>query len=242
MPTDYELAAAAERLTSASAYAVALAVRAIVADGERPTVEAVMDLTGLGRSTVYDARARLRELWPDEYPPGPATGADSTIPDPTDSTIPDRPASRTPALLAGKVALVDGTAVVARTNGHDAPPPWRIALATVGQDLPGRRSWNLYDRHSAAWDLVLEMIPEPEDPTPNLIALAVDFLARAIGADPDRGQVAKLVRLYGKAALFGLNKAVGVTETDTTRDLYRYARAVAERIVADLDHATLEDA
>lgn len=313
MPSHADLAAAGPRLGSASAYAVAHAVLHLREEGTPATVERVMALTGYGRSAVYDARARLREVWPEEFGPEAADveereyvltwiaetksaagcadcgwnehpGAlhfhhrDPTTkrfsiarsahkrrpeieeemakcdvlcarchairhlpPIPTSriavSGMPDeRPPSRTP-VLAGRLSLGPNGRTPATTNGSEARPAWRVALESVAADLPGRRSWDLYDAYSAAWDHVLALVPEARDPFPDLIALAVHMLETVLADDVDRAQVAKLVRLYGKAALFGLHKALGVTETDSTRDLYRYGRAVAQNVVAEMKGA-----
>lgn len=111
------------------------------------------------------------------------------------------------------------------------PPPWTVALAHYADINTGRRSWDLFaDVYGPAYDLArAEGISEA-------IALCVHFLETIDGEPLDaRGRklVAQLVRMNGKAALYGLAQAVGVTETDGMRDRYRYARVVAARAARD---------
>lgn len=243
MPSDRELAAAK---LPGSALAVALAVRALTAEGITPTVPKVMDLTGYGKSQVYEARLELRRRWPDEYPEGPATPVTWEFPDyrtPHSGTPDPPPEDRTPARRLDKAALLlPGTDVVPAPATGLAP--WRTALAEVVVPMEGQRSWDAYTVYSQAWDLIPDLIPADDDPAAdaalvvgNQIALAIDFVRRmgdGLGLEVENGLIAMLVRQFGKASLYGLNKALGVTDELTTRDLYRYARATAANVVADL--------
>jgi hypothetical protein len=215
VPSDQELAAA--RLNGA-AYAVALAVRVMRDRNEPTTIDALIAATGLSRSAIYDARATLRERWPDEYARSPETRTAALEADPP---------SRTPARLAG-VRLVQPAAAPAAAI-------WQAALARQALEHDGKRSWDAYrDVYSPAWDAVLDLVPASDDPTPELIALASHYVERVTGEPIDRGPIAMLVRQYGKAALYGLSKAMGATDQSTMRDWYRYARAVAARTVQEL--------
>jgi len=161
-------------------------------------------------------------------------------------TVPDtrKPAGQmVPAPRLDKAALL-----LPGTDVQPAPStglaPWRTALAEVVVPMEGQRSWDAYTVYSQAWDLIPDLIPPDDDPTAdaalvvgNQIALAADFVRRMVDGlelEVDTRLIAMLVRQFGKAALWGLNKALGVTDELTTRDLYRYARATAANVVADL--------
>lgn len=231
MPTDRELLEAQVRPATV---AVALAVRVLEAEGVRPTVAKVMDLTGYGRSAVYDARAELRHHWPDQYPHQHGSGT-------AESAQVDGPPDRTPARRLDPAALIlPGTAV--EPAPRQGLTPWREALASCALPLNGSRSWDAYDIYAVAWDALPDMIPPEADPTNavlvgNQIALTADYVERMTQEHVDRAKVGLLVRQFGKAALYGLSKALGVTEHDTDQDRYRYARAVAGRVVEDLRSA-----
>lgn len=233
MPSDAELARAE---VSPAAIRVALAVRVLRAEGGRVTIERIMDATGHGKTQVYEARAELRRRWPDEF-----GTPESGEPDPPDTR---KPAGQmVPAPRLDKAALL-----LPGTDVQPAPStglaPWRTALAEVVVPMEGQRSWDAYTVYSQAWDLIPDLIPPDDDPTAdaalvvgNQIALAADFVRRMVDGlelEVDTRLIAMLVRQFGKAALWGLNKALGVTDELTTRDLYRYARATAANVVADL--------
>lgn len=229
MPSHRELAGA--RLT-ASAYAVAHAVDALRAEGIAPTVAQVIEATGYSRAQVYEARAELRRRWPDEYPAPHGSGT-------AESDGPDGPVERTTPGQA-VVPRLDKAALMLPGVVDVEPAPrrgltlWREALAAATVPLDGARSWDAYDVYSDAWDQVLEAVPPDADPFRELIPLAVDYCERMTGEQVDRKKIALLIRQFGKAALYGLSKALGTTDGDTDRDRYRYARAVAARVVDDL--------
>lgn len=229
MPSDRALLEAA---LSPAALAVALAVRVLTAEGTTPTVPKVQHLTGYGRTAVYDARAELRRRWPDEYPAPHGSGT-------AESATPDGPIERTTPGQA-VVPRLDKAALMLPGVVDVAPAPrtgltlWREALAAATVPLDGARSWDAYDVYASAWDQVLAAVGPEADPFPEVIALAIDYCERMTGEQVDRKKVALLIRQFGKAGLFGLSKALGTTDGDTDRDRYRYARAVAARVVDDL--------
>lgn len=231
MPTDDELARSD---VPPAAIRVALAVRAIQARGEDVSIERVMAVTGHGRTQVYEARAELRRRWPDEY-------RQSGNPESGEPDCPDirKPAGQTPARRLDRAALIlPGTAVEVAQPAMPANGValWREALAEVVVPMDGQRSWDAYAIYSLAWDYVNERTELGEERVGNHVGLACDFVRAATG-DPelvDRALVSMLVRQYGKAGLYGLSRAVGVTEAHTSRDWYRYARQVASATVAEL--------
>lgn len=108
-------------------------------------------------------------------------------------------------------------------------PAWQGAvIARGGEHL--LRSRDLYrDVYAPAYDTVADQVDECVALVANYVEVMLDDRLTAA----QRKQVAMLVRQYGKAALFGLNKALGVTDLDDFTQAYRYARAVAARVVRD---------
>lgn len=256
MPSDEDLARA--RL-SGSEYAVALAVRAIMAGGAAPTIERVIEMTGLSKTAVYDARNVLRARWPDKY--GTPQARPVEIPqsrkipqsrngaEPPDTDLhlvptgPEAIGDPTPARIdAGRLAL---GGVRVPSTPEAAPAVWRQVLEGLALAAPAdRRSWDVYvDAYGPAWDRVLAAVPEDRDPTGELIALTTHYVETVTGepvTGEDRKVVAMLVRQFGKAGLYGISKALGATDGQHMRDWYRYARQVAARTVADLRTTTEE--
>lgn len=230
-PSDAELAAS--RLT-ASALAVALGLRALEHAGQAKTVEALMRLTGYSQTQVYEARAVLKGRWPDKFP---NNGQDSGHV-PPDQGFSGEPESHSGQAELGIVPIRGG--LRARASGvPDKPAPvWKRCLAERALDSSNGRSWDVYtDCYAPAWDAVLEATKDdPEPPYGDLIALTVHYIetvdGSALGDDKARGQVAKLVRSYGKAALYGWSQALGITDDDSTTR-FRYARQVAERVAEE---------
>ncbi|MCP4348668.1 MAG: hypothetical protein GY795_24585 [Desulfobacterales bacterium] len=111
---------------------------------------------------------------------------------------------------------------------------WRKPVGSRLAALQGRRSWDLYtDVYAPAWDEMMAAGGTPGD----AVALVCSFVETARGKPLDemeRGLVAKLVRLYGKAALYGMREAMGRTNDETARDWYRYGSQVARRTVAEI--------
>lgn len=227
MPTDAELAAA--RLPGA-ALAVALGVRALAAEGHKPTIEKLVTLTGYSRSQVYEARNVLQGRWPTEYPQVRA------LPSGTPDT-----SARIPHTESGQA----DTGITPTTNGHGSllrgprtedVAVWKRCVGARAITVNGR-SWDAYDNvYAPAWDDVLEATDPAVIPWGDLIALAAHYVEHMTGEKPDdaaRKQVAMLVRGYGKAALYGLSQAMGITADDPT-DRFRYARQVAGRVVDEL--------
>lgn len=116
----------------------------------------------------------------------------------------------------------------------DAPqmPTYKAALADGMAKLEGRRSFDVYrELFAPAYDVC--RIAGMGD----CIAVVVAFVEYIDGETPsaaDRDLIAKLVRQFGKAALYGLAQAIGVTNEETGRDRYRYARQVAKHTVAKI--------
>jgi hypothetical protein len=111
-------------------------------------------------------------------------------------------------------------------------PVWQAALAERMPALEGRRSFDVYrDLFAPAFDQCkLASVGD-------CIAITVAFVeyldGEPLGTD-DRALVAKLVRRFGKAAMYGLAQALGVTREDDGKDRYRYARQVAQRTVEEI--------
>ena len=247
MPTDDQLAAAD---LSGGAIRVALAHRAMVARGEAPTVEKIMVATGLGKTAVYEGRKALRRAFGAEYqPPDQAVSAnpngDSASAEPPKRAL--VPRLRRPDVVA---PAPNGDLVPAYPEDPDPRPIWRVKLEDTLVILADRgplRSWDLWkDLYEPTWDLICLTVPPDQDPTPQCIGLAAHYVASVLGPDGDDGGmtgedrrlVAMLVRQYGKAGLYGITRALGVTESPGGRSWYPYARRVAERIVAEIREET----
>lgn len=206
-PSDLQLAQAD---LPAGALRVALALRCI---GERATVERIMALTGLPRSTVYDARNHLRRRFGSQ-------SEDSERP--SEISEPPRSTAMRQYVAAGGPLPMD-----------DRAPAWKSALNERAIELAGRRSWDAWaDVYAPAWDTLARSTAQPGE----FVALAVNYVETVDGFEltgDERALVARLIRSYGKAGLYGLHRACGVSD-ETPRDRYRYARRVAERTLADL--------
>lgn len=102
----------------------------------------------------------------------------------------------------------------------------------------GRRSFDVYrEVFSPAYDTVLnDPDIDEHERVGRLIGMACDYIAYVDGVrvEPEeRRLVAKMVRQYGKAAMYGYSKALGVVEGGRV-DRFRYARVVAQRAVREM--------
>lgn len=214
------------------------------------TVEKIQAVTGYGRSTVYNARK-----WLDENMVGwrgngtraegsPAEIAQATaqaeivaelVPHPELIDV-AAPAEIPVAEHAVEVAE-DVIAAVATTS---TVPVWRRALADAAAAHVGEKSWDAY-RHlyGPAADVCIA-----EGAVGDLIALAADYWEVVTEDELDqraRKQVAVLIRNYGKAGLYGLNQAIGRTDTFAMSDHFRYATVVAQNVVKRADEIRRQD-
>lgn len=90
--------------------------------------------------------------------------------------------------------------------------------------------------YNLAADVYLPAYSELSD-VRECIALAVDYVETLDDEElnpTDRALVAMLIRKFGKIGLYGLDVALGVTDEDTGRDRFRYARQVAARKLEEL--------
>lgn len=222
---------------------VFLAKMVLEADDEPVTVEGIMRLTGLGKSTVYRGRSELNDRFPT-----PGTGPKLSTRRPqvedgdivsndqgkhedvvrlsTESTAPTTTRSRS------QLSLRSSRAETVSDPGLPIPL-WRQAVMAKMTELTatGRvQSYNL------AADVYLPAYSELSD-VRECIALAVDYVETLDDEElnpTDRALVAMLIRKFGKIGLYGLDVALGVTDEDTGRDRFRYARQVAARKLEEL--------
>jgi hypothetical protein len=97
------------------------------------------------------------------------------------------------------------------------------------QALAQRRSWDLLrEVYYPAYDHAVEDVRD----CIGVVCHYVDTVGGPLERE-ERALIAKLVRQYGKAALFGYHKALGIT-VDEPRERYRYARQVAANVVRDM--------
>lgn len=211
--------------------AVAVAYRTIVDDGEEPTVEKVMALAQLGRSTIYEARKQLDQAFPgwrdDLVQPNGQLPVESATPEP-ESAVLDNGA------MALDPGPPDRTTEAQDLAEQEDVALWRAAVSTQLAATAGVRSWDLYgDVYSPAWDTLAKA--GVEDPG-EYIALTAHYVESVLG-EPVEGQgralVARMVREFGKAALYGWQAALKLPDVEPA-ELHRYARVVAQRTVREL--------
>lgn len=224
---------------------VALAKMVLESRDEAVTVEGIMRVTGLGKSTVYRGRSELNDRFPD---PG-------TAPEPVDNPVDSVDKEPSVTLSADQQNDIDVTPVshistdllLLQGQEHtshyvrgaqevsEAGPPviplWRQAVmakmtALASDGAP--QSWNLAaDVYLPAYSQIQAALGGDIN---DCIALAVDYVEtiddEKISAE-DRALVAKLIRKFGKVGLWSLDVAIGVTNEDDGRDRFRYARQVA---------------
>lgn len=231
---------------SNTALRVFIARMILQADEEPVTIEAIMRITGLGKSTVYRGRSELIARFPElTGPPEPGDksvgnvdnfsgdeqGAD--LQNDIDET-PDIHNPQALLLLQGQDHVSHYVRDAPAVSNERLPIPlWRQAVVAKMTELTatGRvQSYNL------AADVYLPAYSELSD-VRECIALAVDYVETLDDAElnpTDRALVAKLIRKFGKIGLYGLDVALGVTDEDTGRDRFRYARQVAARKLEEL--------
>lgn len=211
---------AASRL-SGGGFRVWCALNLLQTQGRPLTIERVMEVTGLSRAHVYTARNDLETVVRDSRNVNrdirPLT-SDVVI---QESEIPDKSLELERATVH---TIVHNQGV----NGDEPPPLWQQAVTNAAANVDITKSRDLFHEVFApAYDVVRGEIGE-------CIGLAAGYVETATGerlSNDDRKKIALLVRTYGKAGVFGIHQALGITETST--DLLRYARATATRIVRE---------
>lgn len=114
-----------------------------------------------------------------------------------------------------------------------AVPIWRQTLLMLATDASHlAKSRDLYrELYGPAYDHLVRLGDVRE-----CIALVINYVEVMLDEQlvpAHRKQIALLVRKYGKAALHGLDRALGITDMDDFTAAFRYARATAERVVRE---------
>jgi hypothetical protein len=204
---------------------------------------ALAEATGYSEASVHNARRWLDRMMPDWR--GPGTETPMLAPAPLDSdkgsciSGPDpEPALELEVADLPVAEIVDDEPAPAKTrklavSRSRGPEPWREYVGERMVGLNGKRSWDLYaDVYSPVADRLVA-----ESKVNDLIAITLDYLAAVTGDEiesTDRARVAQLVRKHGKAALHGMNEAIGRTEDLDVGARVRYASAVCKRTMAQI--------
>lgn len=233
----------------ASVWAVVAAARQITAAGKSLTTEGLGECTGLDRATLYRARGWLDEHLPEWRPEqasppqanghkGPRPEEEHAPAEPTGIAIPvevvgvDEPA---PVAIPQRVALAPPS-----TNGAPCLV-WRDVLSRHRDAVTGRRTWDLFvDIYSPAADEVFA-----DGNLGDLIALTLDYVKVVHGGDltgAERTRIAKIVRMYGKAVIHGMQEAMSRIDSPGLGPAITYGAAVAQATHRKIRHTEAQEA
>lgn len=224
---DVELLAAsrAGNAPPASVWAVVAALRQLDEAGNpAPKVAEIAERTNLDGSTIHRAREWLDRSLPGWRGGTPAPGDHNGA-----STNGHRPAVVELAPVAATVPAPRATSSAPAIPGASAIKPslvWRNAVAERMAAVQGAKTWDLYvDIYGPAADAARDAGGSIND----LIALAVHMLETIRNVKvtkTERGRIAQLVRLHGKAVLLGIAEAIPRVADDDVGAILRYATAV----------------
>lgn len=208
----------------AAVWAVLAAIRDVSNSRDTLTIGLLMEHTGYDRATVYRARE-----WLDESAPGWRGAAEVVATNGNGNG--HKPGV---ALELAPVAAVEVLPPLAPAPSITPPKQagpkwltWRDCLDRAHQAVTGKRTWDLFhDIYSPTADELFE-----KGSIGDLIALTVHYAETVIGGKVTAGErkrIAQVVRIHGKAIIYGMQEGLARTDEPGCAGAITYATAVAQ--------------
>lgn len=117
------------------------------------------------------------------------------------------------------------------TDSEPDVEPWESALRAVQADYEDVDSWDLEGLYILAAEKLIDQAEDRSERNKQLILLTADLIHELSGESADFRLVGVLVKRYGKAAIVGWARSIGVTEGWDQHQWFRYANGVCRRLL-----------